>query len=490
MVSTESPARRPPESWLRHLERGAVALLLAAALVPRLPDLRGPFDRGFEGFQGSFFATCAVNYERLGLGALNGYPVANVDLSADDPQSWYAYANHPPAVPLLAWAGAAALGPSGWDEAWKEDRAPEGLETALRLPFFALHLLLLYGLYRALRPGAGAQTALIALALLAVLPLAVLYAGLVNYENPSLALVVLGYAAAARWLASEGRARRRALLAYAACFALAGCVTFAPVFFVAALAGARLLRGRPREAAVLGGAGLGAALLPLAVHGLVAGRTLAGLGQPADTLPERARRMLAPLLDGSVPLPRWLGIQAGGLVELFTIPVLLAAAVGLGFALRECRRRDSLALPLFAGGALLHLAFYRHTSDVPRQDVFFLNLAPGIAALAAVAVDRAGRPLLRLRAGLAPLVVLVSSVGLPALVRAGELRALWRGPGPADDPALADGPELPLPPRAGAALAEALPSGAAGLYPQALGFGNATFYYAWRTLQPLSLIHI
>ena len=38
----------------------------------------------------------------------------------------------------------------------------------------------------------------------------------------------------------------------------------------------------------------------------------------------------------------------------------------------------------------------------------------------------------------------------------------------------------------GAQLAKALPAGSIGLYPAALGFNFATFWYAWRTLLPVT----
>ena len=60
------------------LERIGIALILVAALVPRLRDVAGPFDRGPEGEAGARAALAAVNYERLGLATAGGYPVLNV----------------------------------------------------------------------------------------------------------------------------------------------------------------------------------------------------------------------------------------------------------------------------------------------------------------------------------------------------------------------------------------------------------------------------
>jgi hypothetical protein len=68
------------------------------------------------------------------------------------------------------------------------------------------------------------------------------------------------------------------------------------------------------------------------------------------------------------------------------------------------------------------------------------------------------------------------------VARAGAIRALWRAPGPADDPAHADGPQTPLPATAGAEIAAILPSGSVGLVPAGYVLGPAVSFYAWRTV--------
>jgi len=113
------------------LERLGVLLILVAALVPRVRDLAAPFDREFEGFQGSCFAAFCVNYERLGVGRFGGYPTYCVDIPDEaagetlDP-ALYVYANHPPLVPLAQWAVVKALAPDGWNDAWRSGDAPVG----------------------------------------------------------------------------------------------------------------------------------------------------------------------------------------------------------------------------------------------------------------------------------------------------------------------------------------------------------------------------
>jgi len=489
MDPMDSPAA---ERRLRSLELVAVVLLLFAGLRPRLRDFDAGFDRGFEGFQGAFFAICAVNYERLGVGALDGYPVAAIDVDAEDPESWYEYANHPPLVPLLAWASARLIGPAGWELAWQEGRAPPGLEAALRLPFVLLNLGALLGLWWCLREGEGRATALVGLALYAALPIAGLYSTLVNYENPAVCFTLLGCAAHARWVrTSAARAQAAALLA----FALAGCVTYTPLFFIAALALERL-RARGFRSAVYTGATLGTATLaPLLLHGWRARIVHAELGRAPDTLPTRVKNLLSPMVDGTKPLPEWLVTQTRGALELFSELICVAALLGLMLCLWRLRARPEqeegarmrLALPLFLGGLMTQLAFYKHTADVPRQDVFFLNLAPGFVALAAVLIERVARAVRPLHMGLAPYVVLVGTLMVPCLLRADALRWRWREPGPLDQ-AGAIGPLSPLPATHGRALASLLPPGEAGLYPAQVGLNIASYYYAWRSLQPIAQV--
>ena len=500
----------PRDPRLRWLELAGVVLLLAAAVVPRARDLYAPFDRAIDGFQGSCFALFAINYERVGVGTYGGYPVFNVDLPSDPDTLPYVYANHPPLVPLLGWASLHLTAPEDWNQAWKRDEAPEGIEGALRLPFFLLHLVGLWALWWALRQADGLQRAMLGLAVAAVLPIGILCAGLVNYENacvPPL-LVALGFHV--RWL----RSNRRADLWWSGAFAfLASCVTFTPVFFAPAvvlhtlyhdlrLRRASVLRRPLLEALVFGAA----TLLPLAAHGFW---VRLHVPAAASSVWTRAASLLGPLFDGSQPFSEWARRQVLRLTY-FCTPWLFAIAVaGLVVALARALRppadatdaRDegaarvptvSVVLPLALGAGLSQLAFYTHTFDGDAghngQTNFLLNLAPAVAALAAVAFDAVARPLWKLRGGFAPLVLLVATCGLPALGRAGAIRREWREPGPRDvsatelEGAVEPGRLLPLPKTAGAQIHDVLPARTVGLFPMGSILGPAVSYYAWRTL--------
>jgi len=496
-----------PNPRIARWEWAGVLLLVLAALVPRVRDVRAGFDRSFEGFQGAFFAMGALNYERAGFGAFGGYPIVNLELDLARPATWYTYENHPPTVPLLAWASVKALAPRGehgeaWSESWRAARAPHGIEPALRAPFLALHVLGLFALWWCVRQGARGSEALLALAILAALPISAVYGTLVNYENPSLAFVLLGTGCALRWMRA---ARRAALIGTTAFFAAAGAVTYAPVFFALGLGLWALARSGLRRGGAVLLAALGGTLAPLLVHGWFAHEALASIGRSSTPLAGRASLLWGPMFERESAPWHWLALQVERCAEHFTLPILLAATCGAlllaGRALARVRARRadieltagarpaaefSAAVPLACGGLLVMIGFYRHTFDP--QTPFLLNLAPGAAALAAIALERARLALgPRAARSAAPAVALAGMLVLPGVLRTNELRARWRAPGPLDAPAGTQGPEQALPRTEGARIAELIEPGSVGLYPEAAGLTVATSYYAWRTLLPLPL---
>lgn len=491
--TSPSASRRLPAGTAARLEWLGVLVLLVAALLPRARDLFSGFDRHFEGFQGSCFAIFAINYERLGVDAFHGYPVINVDLPRpEDPSTWWTYPNHPPTTSVLGWLALRAMGPEGWQDAWREARAPEGVEGPLRLPFLLASLACLLGLYWAVRSAAGVQQGLLALGFYAVLPIDAAYGTLVNYEHPSLVGVLFAYGFYARWV--RGGSSRN-LLGVGLGFAAATAVTYGPAFFVPPLALHAWSRVGFRRAFRFGVAAAVGALLPLLAHAWLVGRAYDSIGAVRESLPQRVGFLMRPMFDGTMPITEWAWLQFTRMGYFFSWPLFLVAGVGLFAILKRALARRPAAeddpLPigalLFAGALLLLLGFYRHTFD--DQDPFLLNAAPAAAALCAAAVASLAPRLWRLRAGIAPLVVVASMIAMPAVVQGNALRRLWRAPGPADGADASApyvGPATPLPETAGRELAELLPPGSAGLYPKELGFNQAVMYYAWRTLMPVT----
>ncbi len=468
-------------AFLSRTERWLIAALVAVGLVVRLLDLPRPLDRQFDGFQGSFFALAAIDYERLEpqrdsllpRGAGSGYPVVNLDLDPTDPEHFYVYANHPPLVPLIAWGSIAAFAPDGWDRAHLEHRAPAGVEAPLRAPFLALHLGAWALLVVALARGGAPRPAADMGAVFAWLPSSLLYAGLANYEQPSLfavALATLGAVEYARF------GRRRGLVCVALGAALGGLVTYAPAITVVLL-GLLHWRTDRRRALLTSAIALIASAATLALHARAAGALLESRGEHAGRLAARIATLLGPLFDGSLPLERWLVTQAQLIgAQVGWVGVLLAAA-GLALAARarttEVRSAGATAAVLTLGGLGVQLAFYRHTGDP--QDPFLIHLLPGIAAAAGLALARLGS-----RAPL-PAAALLLAVCAEGAWRSHGLAERWRGRPSAAGELAPGAPAHEL----GLLIAELTPAGSVVWAPGSLGLGPSVGFYAWRTLLPV-----
>jgi hypothetical protein len=463
------------------LEFVAVIVLIAAAFVPRLRDLDGPFDREFEGAQGAFFTIGAINYDRLGLGAVGGYPVINIDLDRERPETWYAYANHPPTVPLLVWTGLKALAPMQWNERYGE----RGAEWAVRVPFLVIHFLFLLAFWWMLREAGDGVSALLGLLVAGAMPVLVLYAPLANYENPALLAIALAYGSYAR-VVRWGRSAD--LVATLVFFALGGAVTWAPLLFVPPLVLHAWRRSGWRNAAMFGVAASAATLLPLVLHAALSRSALTALGLAPTSLATRAKEMLQPLLSGEHGVGEWLALQGERLWTWCSPLAVVLALVGLVLALFEMRRarerRDTpVAVLWLLGGALYLFAFYRHTLDP--QHTFLMLVAPAVAALAGRGLARPITTWVKGSVGAIVASVATAAVIVLALQGAGDLRYRYRSG--ATEP-IRDGsarPDLPPSDVLGFELRALTPPGSFVVFPEALGLNYAAYYYAWRTLWPI-----
>jgi hypothetical protein len=286
-------------------------------------------------------------------------------------------------------------------------------------------------------------------------------------------------------------ARRRDLALCALCFAATGAVTYAGVFFVPALAICVGWRQGWRRAAHFASIAGAAALAVIAIHALWSAHSLARLGLESQPLLSRARELWAPLFDGTHPLGEWTRLQGERLGEWFTWPIVLVALVGLalhGVAAMRRRRVDGttpdtsaidLEPALLVGGALYLLAFYRHTLDP--QFPFLMLLSPGIAGLAALALERGAERIGNSRVRWAALTIACGALVILAALRANELRFDFR----ADEQELSRGQSqqmLPLPDVTGRELAALVPAGGFGIHPACVGLNTAVSFYAWRSL--------
>lgn len=520
------PAVAPGEGRGPWVLGGWLLLVLAAAIVG-LRDLRRPFDRGFDGHQGAFWIQAAINFDRLGPGATHGVPIVNVDLPRDaegaprlDGSGWYPYPNHPPTTALLAWCawragGGFEAGHPGAPGARVHSsepptqaphlRGPRGFEGALRFPFFLAHLVALFAFAFLTFELAGASRSLCALAVFATAPGVLLFGDLVNVENPALAMLLLGLGFGAR---ATRTGRRSHFVGCAITLALAGCITWAPLAFLPPFVVTLTRRhGRSAGARFAAVAGI-SLLLPLLAWSLHVERTLAAAGLAHQGIGLRIKTLLGPLLQGDGVLIPWLlrqgsfGLHALGPIALALavlgiglplLPRLLAARRGVETPAPPGTRPMSTAdgaLALLLGGLLANLAFFRHSAEA--QESFQLWLAPGLCALAARVLAAPTRALLRLGAGIGPQVLLVGTVAIFGLadfeVQAHRLRSPIANNG-GDGGGSRGGlrlpaPELALPSVLGPAIAEVLPPRAIGWLPAELGTNPAVGLYAWRSLLP------
>lgn len=521
MPPSPSPTSRPAKLALALLLVLAAILRFAAAPAPG--GLSGGFDREMDGFQGSFFALTSTNYERLGPAAAGGYPIVNLDADKAAPKTWYVYANHPPTLALFFWLELKLFGPDGWQDAPSEGKPPTSvepgaLERLLRAPMLLASLASILALFWALRSSMGEREALFATLLYATAPLAVLDAGLVNYEPLSILCVLIAFGATLRYL---NHGQKRHLILGAAAIALGTAQTFAPLFSCVPLClfvlGHRLRHRGLFPAIRTTSIFAGAALLPILIHGIWARQALTELGQ-VPHLTDRIGQLFGPLTSGEVPFFSWLTLQfthlSGASSELFRDLVL----VGLVFSLidllaapqpKEVAADDqaanlskaraqaaSFALLLFASGLSVLFFYYRHTSDgylpgTSAQTTFMLNLLPGAAALAGLALFEVGATLTRVlykgrdpqtltpftRHGPKVITIALTLLTLGSFARttAASYEA-WRAPSD----------ERPLPLEVGSELNELLPQGAVALFPESLGWTPAVSLYAWRTLLPVT----
>lgn len=421
------------------------ALLLAAALCG-LHSIRRPLGRDFSGYQSSFFALSASQYDRHGLTRWNGYPaleegspcIGGMDdlVQAHDAQgAALVYRNHPPTAFWLGYLGIAATG--------GDFHSPERHRMAA-LAFLAAHLLTLLALWWWLAAPFGTGRALLGVLAAASTPIALHSGALPNLENPALPGVVFALGAWARW---QDQPRARWLVCSALGLAVASSVTFAPLFF----AGAMALATRNRRAGALL---FGAALLPLLLHAWNA-QPLGALN--TGSLSSRPIELLRPMLDGTLPPWRWLWIQLQHLAQSAGLPWLIVGLAGAWFAPRR-------ALLAVTGGMLLYwLAFYRHTAEEQWQ--FQLWITPLIGLCAAAVLTR-----------LPQRTAWISAVALAVFGVFGALRMEAR---------LQQHP-LPAPEQSAQALRALVPEGATALLPEAAGKDLSYAYQSDRDLRPAS----
>jgi hypothetical protein len=169
-------------------------------------------------------------------------------------------------------------------------------------------------------------------------------------------------------------------------------------------------------------------------------------------------------------------------LDAFTLPMLFVAAVGVVLALRSIATRPcNVAWPLTLGGVAYACACSGHESTAP-----LILLAPGLLAFAALSFEALAPRLAKLRAGLAPLVVAVSTLGLFGIQRTNELRYAARARDASESSTGAAAPDIAMPDECGADIASLVPNGAFVVHPSTLALDLAVDLYAWRSTCPIA----
>lgn len=477
----ENLAERVASVPLESLERFCVVLLLLAALMPRLRDIATEFDRGIDGDQGATFAIAAVNYERGD--AAGAYPVFDIDRAAA-PEQRLVSAEHTPLIPLIAWNSVRLLGPTDWNRAWLDGEAPRDIELPLRLPFFAAQMLALVLLWKVAREAYGTTVGLLALAFGAASSVGIQFAGLVGHRNPGIATALLFVLFSMRWMRHE---RRVDLALSGAAAALSAAVSFGAVTFLPVLVWVGWRKRGARAAWRFVIVGAVCAALPLLLHEYAAHTALAGtrIGSNTGTF-DALRGTIAPQHSGSLGLGASAAWHAQRVVDAHGIVIVGAALIGLAVTVMRSRFASAASrtsagpadstsrFPLL--GVLCCGALFSQIADAATTGDAALSLQlwwlPAISVGAAITVQQLSGPLLRLRAGISPLVVLTLGLALPGLGLQAEWRQRTRG---ADEP-------LPMPSATGAWIGESTQAGDFVQCDRSIGLNAAVDYYAWRTI--------
>lgn len=354
----EADARDPGQRVQRRLatlKLAGFAALLFLVAFPRASLIAGPFDHSPHGERGARYALAAA-------GSLESSP----------PELARA-AGHELSIPALSVCTTAlhVLRPRDWTP--DAEGTPLGAETPIRLPFLLMQIIAAVALAYSLERSHGPGLAMLALSAWAVIPLGILDAVTPGARGPALAGSLLALAGMAS--GSSLRALPGALLA----------VVFDPAALWVAAPGA-LVMARERRF-------LDPGFLAITT-GLVLGSLLTSRTDPALS-----------------------GLE----VQDFGTGIVVAAVAGiLARSLRAASPRIRARLqPLEIGGATARVelivpvaAGSAIAASLGSEPVYLL---PAIAAGFAAALAQISRPLFALRAGLAPIVALVTLAALPAL---------------------------------------------------------------------------
>ncbi len=401
-MTRPSPARRA------HL-LFAVLLVLAAGVL--CWDIGEPWVGRHEGWNGAVWSLAARAHVEYGLGATRLGAVTNGD--HDRPADFVYYADHPPLLPLAVAGAFALLGEHEW---------------AARLLSVLASLGSLVLVYLIGRELGGAPLALLAAFVFAFLPMSAFYGRMVDHEAPTGFLALLAVLLYLRWRAS----RRGGWLAASLAVLALGMGFGWPAYYLAGLLPLHHLLvpdGGRRDWRVLAfpAVALAAFALFLAHVWLLRGGD--GLRELAAMFATRTGAGTADYHEGPAERFTWLGflwLWAKRGAGLFTLPALLAAALGLASLGRDGGGRPgarSVPLLLLAFG-LIHVLLFRQGAWVHEYWAFYLSAPLALLAARGVLWLTRGVPSGRVALLFAALFLAAAVPRLLALHRADDARVL------------------------------------------------------------------
>jgi len=358
-----------------------LAALLVFAAILRLWDFNQPWTNDFRGWGGSFYGNIARNYLEFGCAQTKAAPVRSVN--PQDSAHFQYYLDHPPMTGWLLSLSFLVFGCHEW--------------SARLVPVLcSMGGLIL--LYLIIRRFWKTQTVLIALAIAAVAPMAAFYGSFVDVQGPIPFFFVL--LALYLYLRFDKRTTWGRWIAVLIAFIVSALSDWPAYYLVPVIlvhhffsksAGLRRWRVLLLPAVALAAI----ALFVFYINWVEFGSASFRIDEMVQWFVHRAISTASEASGQSFTVVDWFGAIAQNLRVMFSLPVLILAAVGLLFyvlriASRRADKSDGVLALLLAFGLMHVLIFRQGAYD---HDFWGYYLYPAIALLAAICVVRSGEVL-------------------------------------------------------------------------------------------------
>lgn len=340
---------------MRPAHRVLLGVLFVVHVLISVHGISEYFVAGHHGWAGSLRSMIARNYVDHGFFETGLKPYkhdAPRDELAGAPIHW----NHPPTINI-------AVGVSFW--VFGES------EAAARLPTVLATIVSFLFLFSIVRRRHGEETALLTVAVFALLPLQVEYGKLMNYEVPIMALTLLAIEILDRLRLGEYDDREKRMLTAGVCAAMvaAGLVDWS-AYFLALFVGLDALVRKPRKPWVFVGVGVATALTLVATLAWL--DSMASGGGLMQLAEKRAgggdRYTVGALID----------VTAERFVDYFGWLPLISAAGWL--ALSDIKRRLDPVIFIFVAGNIMYMLMFKQAAHVHNFYIYYFTPAIAVAS--------------------------------------------------------------------------------------------------------------